>query len=80
MKSALTVRLDDKLERKLDELCERTGRRRSEIVREALRRQLSLFRFEELRRRAMPFAEARGYLTDEDVMRRIPVSSPSSGL
>jgi len=71
MKSALTIRLDDELERQLDELCERTGRNRSEIVREALRRQLSLLRFEELRRRAMPFAEGRGYLTDEDVMRDI---------
>ena len=45
------------------------GGNRSEIVRDALRRQLSLLRFEELRRRALPFAEARGYLTDEDVFR-----------
>ena len=69
MKSTLTVRLDEELERWLDELCDRTGRNRSEIVRDALRRQLSLLRFEELRRRALPFAEARGYLTDEDVFR-----------
>ena len=69
MKSTLTIRLDDDLERWLGKLCERTGRNRSEIVRDALRRQLSLLRFEELRRRALPFAEARGYLTDEDVFR-----------
>jgi len=69
MHSTLTIRLDEELERWLGELCERTGRNRSEIVRDALRRQLSLLRFEELRRRAMPFAEARGYLTDEDVFR-----------
>jgi hypothetical protein len=43
------------------------GRSRSEIVRGALRRQLSVLRFEELREQVMPFAEARGYLTDEDV-------------
>ena len=69
MKTTLTIRLDEELERWLDELCDRTGRNRSEIVREALRRQLSLLRFEHLRRRALPFAEARGYLTDEDVFR-----------
>jgi hypothetical protein len=30
-------------------------------------RQLRISQFELLRRRIMPFAEARGYLTDEDV-------------
>jgi hypothetical protein len=40
-------------------------------VREALWRQLNLLRFEELRRRLVPFAEARGYLTDEDVYRDV---------
>ncbi len=69
MKSTLTIRLDDQLEIWLEDLCERTGRNRSEIVRDALRRQFSLLRFEELRRRSLPFAEARGYLTDEDVFR-----------
>ncbi|MBI1954955.1 MAG: ribbon-helix-helix protein, CopG family [Acidobacteria bacterium] len=71
MKSTLTVRLDEELERWLDQLCQRTGRNRSEIVRDALRRQLSLLRFEHLRRRVLPFAEARGYLTDEDVFREL---------
>jgi predicted transcriptional regulator len=69
MKGTLTIRLNKDLERLLDQLCERTGQTRSDIVREALRRQLALLRFEELRRRTLPFAEARGYLTDEDVLR-----------
>jgi predicted transcriptional regulator len=69
MSGTLTIRLDQDLERLLDQLCKRTGQNRSEIVREALRRQLALLRFEELRRRVLPFAEARGYLTDEDVLR-----------
>ena len=71
MRSAVTIRLDSKLERLLDRLCKQTGRTRSELVRDALRRQLSMLRFERLRRRALPFAEARGYLTDEDVVRDI---------
>lgn len=69
MKSAITIRLDPELEEVLDALCRRTGRTRSDVVRDALRRQLSLMRFEELRRRTAPFAEARGYLTDDDVAR-----------
>jgi len=67
MKSTVTVRLDEDLDRELAEVSEALGRSRSEIVRGALRRQLSVLRFEELREQVMPFAEARGYLTDEDV-------------
>ena len=65
------IRLDPDLEKLLRRLCKQTGRTRSELVREALRRQLSLLRFERLRRRTLPFAEARGYLTDEDVARDV---------
>jgi len=68
---ALTVRLDSDLERRLTRAAKRSGRTRSEFVREALRRQLALSQFEELRQRVMPFAEAAGYLTDEDVFRDI---------
>jgi predicted transcriptional regulator len=71
MKAAVTIRLDEELERLLDQVCERAGRTRSEIVREALRRQLSLLRFEQLRERVLPFAEAAGYLTDEDIFREV---------
>lgn len=69
--SALTIRLDPELEKQLDRLAARTGRSRSEIVREALRRQLAVSQFQELRKRMMPFAEAAGYLTDEDVFRDV---------
>ena len=71
MKGTLTIRLDQDLERLLDRLCKRTGQSRSDIVRQAVRREVSLSRFDNLRRRAMPFAEARGFLTDEDVFREI---------
>jgi len=65
--SALTIRLDRDLERQLDRLAKQSGRSRSEIARDALRRQLAVLQFEQARRQVMPFAEARGYLTDEDV-------------
>jgi predicted transcriptional regulator len=63
--------LDKGLERRLSEIVRRTGRTRSEVVREALRRQLDVMAFEEARRRLMPYAEAAGFLTDEDVFREI---------
>ena len=71
VRNAITIRLDPELEKLLDRLCRSTGRTRSDLVREALRRQLSLLRFEQLRRQVLPFAEARGYLTDEDVARNV---------
>ena len=67
--SALTIRLDPELQKQLERVAKRSGRTRSEIVREALRRQLALAQFKDLRKRMMPFAEAAGYLTDEDVFR-----------
>ncbi len=67
MKTAVTIRLDESLEELLNRVCRDTGRSRSEVVRDALRRQLTIQLFDEARRRVMPFAEARGYLTDEDI-------------
>ncbi|MBM4435713.1 MAG: ribbon-helix-helix protein, CopG family [Actinobacteria bacterium] len=69
--AAITVRLDGALQRELNRLSRQLGRTRSEIVRDALRRQLALLRFEQARTRLMPFAEARGYLTDEDIFRDV---------
>jgi len=72
MKTAsLTIRLDKSLEALLRKASRVTGRSRSDVARDALRRQLSLLEFESLRKRIMPFAEASGFLTDEDVFDRI---------
>jgi len=69
--STLTIRLDDDLDRELARLAKQTGRTKSEVAREALRRQLAIHRFRKLRRDAMPYAAAAGYLTDEDVFRDV---------
>jgi predicted transcriptional regulator len=69
--TSITIRIDKNLEGLLIEASRRSGRNRSEIAREALRRQLNIEKFESLRKRIMPFAEARGYLTDEDIMSQI---------
>ena len=65
--ATLTVRIDDETERRLGQLARLSGKSRSEIVRDALRRQLALESFEQLRREVLPFAEARGLLGDADV-------------
>lgn len=71
MTNAVTIRLDRDLARRLASLSKRLGLSRSDIVRNALRRQLAILQFEQVRQRVAPFAEAAGYLTDEDVFRDV---------
>jgi len=67
----LTIRLDKDLDDLLTKASRQSGKNRSEVAREALRRQLRISQFEAARRKVMPFAEARGYLTDEDVFAEV---------
>ncbi len=69
--STLSIRLDGDLEQLLAKASRHFRQSRSEVAREALRRQLRVMQFETIRRRLMPFAEARGFLTDEDVFSKI---------
>ena len=72
MKTAtITLRLDEDLDKLLTKASRRSGKNRSEIARDALRRQLRLEQFEAIRKRILPFAEARGLLTDEDIFSQI---------
>ena len=65
--STVTIRMEPDFRNLLDKVCKLSGRTRSDIVRDSLKRQLSIIRFEQLRRKVLPFAEARGYLADKDV-------------
>jgi len=69
--ATVTIRLQPDLQRQLDDVSRESGMTRSEVVRDALRRQLAVRRFDAIRSRLMPFAEARGYLTDEDVFQDV---------
>lgn len=69
--STITVRLDAKIQRELNRLSRQLGRSRSDIVRDAVRRQVALLQFERTRRALLPLAEAQGILTDEDVFRLV---------
>ncbi len=63
----LTLRIDEPMEAELARLARTTHRTKSDLAREMLRRQLALRRFQALRAKAIPYAEAAGYLLDEDV-------------
>jgi len=63
----LTIRLDKDLNKLLKRASRLSGKSRSEIAREALQRELRMSRLEALRWKIIPFAEARGFVTDEDV-------------
>jgi len=69
--SNLTVRIPQELKKQLQRLCEQQDRPLSDVVRDSLRRYIAAERFRALRRKTMPFAEARGFLADEDVFEAI---------
>ncbi|HEC11837.1 MAG TPA: ribbon-helix-helix protein, CopG family [Acidiferrobacteraceae bacterium] len=67
----LTIRIDDELEKDLGQLAKALHRTKSDLARDMLRKRVAVERFRELKRQALPLAEAAGYLTDEDVFRDI---------
>jgi predicted transcriptional regulator len=70
-KSQLTVRVDQALERQLDGAAKRSGRSGSEMVRDALRRQLALEHLADLRRRVKLLAKTRGYLSESEILGKV---------
>ena len=69
--ATLTIRLDDRLERELNQLARTQRKTKSEVARELLRRHLQVRHLDDLRDRLRPYAEAAGCVTDEDFFRTI---------
>lgn len=69
--NTLTVRIPEELRADLEEIGSRQSVPISDLVRESIRRYVAVERFRLLRKRTLPFAEAQGLLTDEDVFRAI---------
>ena len=67
----MTIRIPDPLRRELAKLCRHKQCAMSDLVRESLRRYVAIERFRELRAKAIPFAEAHGFYTDEDVFKAV---------
>ena len=71
MKQTLTVRISDDLRDQLQRISDVESKPVSDLVRESIRRYIALYTFRRLRKTVLPFAEAQGILTDEDVFRTI---------
>jgi predicted transcriptional regulator len=69
--TTLTVRIPEPLRRELEKLCKQEKLALSDVVRESLRRYVAVERFRSLREKTLPFAEAQGYLTDEDIFKAV---------
>jgi len=71
MKGTITIRLPKELQKELGIVAKTEKVSKSEIIRDAIARYLAVKRFQQLRKRVVPFAEAEGLLTDEDVFKAI---------
>ena len=69
--SNVTIRIPEDLRKELKALCKQQHRPASEVVRDSLRRYIAAEKFQALRRKTVPFAEAQGFLTDEDVFKAV---------
>ena len=66
--STVTIRVDAKLDRELKRRSRSLGQTKSNIARDALKRQVALLRFRKTRQAVLSEIEAKaGVLTDEDV-------------
>lgn len=71
MKPTLTVRLPENIRSTLQEISKAEQKPVSDIVRESLRRYISIYQFRRLSKKVLPFAEAQGLLTDDDVFKAL---------
>ena len=70
MRETVTISLPEELKSRLDETAEEQGVTRSDLVRQALQDYLLVRRFRRLRKELIPYAEAQGIYSDEDVFKR----------
>lgn len=71
MRSLISIRLPEKMQKELESISKIERKSKSEIIREALSRYLAIKKFRQLRKKVLPFAEAEGLLTDEDIFRLV---------
>ena len=69
--ATLTIRLPEALKGDLDDISREANKAVSDIVRESLRRYVAVEKFRSARKKILPFAEAQGLLTDEDIFKAL---------
>ncbi len=68
---SVSLRLDEATFQALSAEAAQKGKTLSDIIREAIRLKLDLEEFERLRSELLPYGEAAGMLTDEDVFSQV---------
>jgi metal-responsive CopG/Arc/MetJ family transcriptional regulator len=71
MNRPITVRLPDDLRKVLEGISKTEKIPISDVVRESIRKYVSVYRFRKLRNKVLPFAEAQGLLTDDDIFENL---------
>jgi len=71
MKRPLTIRITDDLRTALYQISRGERIPVSDLVRESIQRYVSIYQFRQLRNKVLPFAEAQGLLTDDDVFKSL---------
>ena len=71
MRQTLTIRLPDDLREELLKISNSESKPISDLVRESIQRYIAIYRFRQLRKSVLPFAEAQGLLTDDDIFKAI---------
>lgn len=71
MNKTLNIRIPNDIRSELWALSKEEKKPLSDLVRESLREFLAIRRFRRLRGKVLPFAEAQGLLTDDDVFKTL---------
>ena len=71
MSQSITIRIPENMRKELEELSKSENRPISDLVRDSLKKFILVYRFRKLRNTVLPFAEAQGILTDEDVFENL---------
>ena len=67
MEKIITIRIPEDLDKDLIKISKEEDKPVSSLVRESLRQYIRVYRFRKIRQKVLPFAEAQGLLTDEDI-------------
>ena len=71
MNKTITIRISEDIREELKKISKSEDKPISDLVRESLKRYLSIYRFRKLRNMVLPFAESQGILTDDDIFKEI---------
>ena len=69
MSNIISIRLPEDLKKELQEISKEESRPVSELIRDSLKKYITLYRFRKIREKVLPFAEAQGILTDKNVFK-----------